>query len=160
MKELLYETQLCWTAIDPSKVLPALVSQVLRERCDLLGVTPQFVAAHSQAEDATDLGAVGLILWRVQDRENLESTISAIQAARRKELKPVCVVWLAPNLSHCAAILVEAGAQLVVTQLPSLQKGLESILSRSPLPIPLAKHGSHPLVAGLVERLPWPELAD
>lgn len=160
MKELLFEKQIRWTTSDPSKVLPALVSQILRERCDFLGITHQFVATGSPAEEASDLGDVGLVLWRVQDRENLESTISALQAARLKEPKPICVVWLEPNLSHCAGILVEAGAQLVVTQLPSLQKGLESILSRTPLPIPLAKHGSHPLVAGIVERLPWPELAD
>ena len=160
MKELLFEKQIRWTTSDPSKVLPALVSQILRERCDFLGITHQFVATGSPTEEASDLGDVGLVLWRVQDRENLESTISALQAARLKEPKPICVVWLEPNLSHCAGILVEAGAQLVVTQLPSLQKGLESILSRTPLPIPLAKHGSHPLVAGIVERLPWPELAD
>ncbi|MEC8556250.1 MAG: hypothetical protein VXZ82_14670 [Planctomycetota bacterium] len=160
MKELLFEKQLRWTAFDPSEVLPTLVSQILRERCDFLGVTHQFVATNSRAEEATDLRDVGLMLWRVQDHENLESTISAIQADRLKEPKPVCLVWLQPNLSHCSGILVEAGAQLVVTQLPSLQKGLEKILARSPLPIPLAEHGSHPLVSGIVERLPWPELAE
>ncbi|MEM7474122.1 MAG: hypothetical protein AAF483_03960 [Planctomycetota bacterium] len=166
MNKLLDGKQLIWAAYDPTQVVPTLTSQILKNRFADTPITTQFqnieeLGRHSDFLSGAEFKAeLGLLLLRLQLSAELAIATSMIAEFRSQTPGPLCLVLLDNSLCDSASILCEAGAQLVVSQVPSLQRGLEAILNRDPLPIVISDRSSHPLLAGLIDRLPWPWLDD
>jgi len=158
MSELLFGKALNWTCWDNRQVLTTQLNKVL----------VAWAAGHAvkvrlnRVDKLEDYGPalakqpVGLAAWALWSDEALESLCLSLAAARELPHPPLCVCYVAPELAECIAILCEAGAQIVISQLPSL----ESALAKALPGIRLSNHGFHPLTGGLWERLPWTEVDD
>jgi hypothetical protein len=83
--------------------------------------------------------------------QQVTAVCQAVASLRDKHSRTICVCLLDPWSSHHFGMLVAAGMQLTVSDLPSLHRGLPRIVAQAPL----ASHGYHPLTTGLVSRLPW-----
>ena len=102
--------------------------------------------------DLTQGSAEGLLLWVIRNSTDARALANTLQDNRSSRCTRI--VYLDRKCFGYAQALQESGAQIVVSQLPSLKRILSQIaprLHRSPL-------GSHPLTSGLTLRLPWTEL--
>ena len=160
---------LVWRSSDQSGVISALVHSVLGE---LLRGLPIRVIHQSTSQDAPvhESNSYGLGVWRIETADQLETVCLELSNSRSAffddaDLKSVCIVFLEPELEDCVPVLLEVGAQIVVTDVPSLYQALKSLFPRPSnseisFKVPLSSQGFHPLTSGLIERLPWPELGD
>lgn len=116
-------------------------------------ITDWSVGSRSRDELAPMLasGNLGLIAWNVTEASQLESACAALQIVLQKSPRVRRLCYVTPELSDWCPILLEAGAQNVVSQLTSLRLELDRLLQH----VQLSSHGFHPLTGGLVDRLPW-----
>lgn len=154
MSELLTGRTLVWSCYDPSGVIIAAAHSILKGLLEHEPIKLHLIPAQS-ASDVSKHGVnLGISFWRLSSPHELPSICDAITSCRHPTKSPICIVYHEPELMDCVPILCESGAQVVVSQLPSLQQALGSIISK----VPLSFQGFHPLTSGLVERLPWPRL--
>ena len=94
---------------------------------------------------------LGLIAWSIEDIDEFEAGCASLRFARDAAHPVQRLCFLSPSLNSLTPIVLEAGAQSVVSQLPSLHTELSQLLTR----VCLSSQGFHPLTSGLLERLPW-----
>ena len=156
MQHVLDGKSLAWVSVDALGVFTATTRKMLNE-C----FTNQAVKVHLiRAAMTDDLQAVvqrqvtGLLTIVVQNEAEVPAVSRALWRVRGRVDQPICVCFLSHELHESVPILLEAGAQVVVSQIDVWQRALKQIAEHAPL----STHGFHPLTAGLVGRLPWSEL--
>lgn len=156
MSDLLYGKALHWTSWDNSNVFTARMHAMLDEWATRQSVKVRLTRVEDLRLYQQNMGlrATGLAAWALWDETQLEQLCLTLAAIRSQSRPPLSVCYLVPELAEHVAILVESGAQIVVSQLPSLETALSKLLPR----VALSTHGFHPLTGGLVERLPWGEV--
>jgi hypothetical protein len=157
--ELLYGETLSWVTFDAARAVSAGLRSMLRQALDPHGVRLEIAEAAS-AEEAASLaeqqraGLLTLVLtesdWSGPEWAAACKTLRRVQARRSS-----CVRCVYVTLAEMTGDLrlYEAGAQIVVDQIPWLQRLVPRIINRAPR----RSGGNHPLTAGLSERLPWLE---
>ncbi|QDV28119.1 hypothetical protein [Aureliella helgolandensis] len=157
-RDVLYGQALNWVSWDPNGVVTASVSSMLEgldwsRLCGPTPVLPRLLPLEELGDlpEVVSGQQVGLALWVHRDPNELSPLIHSISLLRARAAEVYRVAYLQPELAGQASIFVEAGAQVVVTRLPSLQRVLPRIIALAPR----SASGFHPLVAGLLERLPW-----
>lgn len=154
-KQLLHGKVLRWASWDPKHFVTA-AARTLIERSPLVGQAEVFAELNrtetlAELRDLVACTEISLVFWACHTSADMPAVADSIReiATLWPECRRVC--YLNCQLAEHAAIFVEAGAQSVVSQLPSLQGSLPSILESAPL----FSQGFHPLTTGLVQRLPW-----
>lgn len=156
MSRFIHGRGFIWTTYDPAGWLTAAVQETLQKLLQEEPVKLRWVRM-VQPGDVLDISpAVGLAIWHVTTVEETQPVCDALSGASRQNEAPVRVVYLQPSMADWLPILLEAGAQIVVSQLTFLQDALVRAAHRAPR----SRHGFHPLTAGLAQRLPWPEVGD
>lgn len=151
MSHLIYGQTLVWVSYDPARVfsagLKSMLDQMLDRDCRveivLAGTLDQTVSLVEQ----TRCGLMTLVLGAGDE-------LPAMRVLRRIQVRaPECVrcVYYPELLQLDRLRLQEAGAQIVIEQIPLLQALLPQLLMRAPR----RTGGNHPLTAGLIDRLPW-----
>lgn len=151
MSHLIYGQTLVWVSYDPRRVLTAGLKSMLDDMLDqdcrvdltLAGTLEQTVALVEQ----TRCGLLTLALGS-------DDELLAMRVLRRVQNRsPHCVrcVYFPELLQLDGPRLLEAGAQIVVEQIPLMQAALPKLLAKAPR----RTGGNHPLTTGLIERLPW-----
>lgn len=148
------------SAYDPSGLISATVVSILRELAQGQPIQVQLAEADTPEQVARGPAQLGgLTLWHISDRHELlplcRELLRLCNEDRRRS-ETVSLVFLARELSHHYAAIVESGAQIVVCNVPSLYQVLLATWTK----LSLSEHGFHPLTSGLTQRLPWPELDD
>jgi hypothetical protein len=144
---------LLWSSLDANGVVTAALGQMLRE---LLQAEPTRWLRANDSEQLLQLASshsLGLALWCVDDELQLPHICHALCEVREHSPATICVAYVEMAQGEFLAMLVEAGAQLVVRDLPSLQLALPQIVrfaTRSTI-------GLNPLTSGIIEQLPWGE---
>ncbi len=153
MSHLIRGRALSWGSYDPPGIITAAVSSVLDRALDQ-GIR-QRLRRIQHPQEMVDMAAeVGLAIWSVESLDELTDVCEAVAASRERRRNLVAVVRLSPQLNQGVPILAESGAQIVATQVISIQRALRQAVPR----ISLSHQGYHPLTSGLLQRLPWPEL--
>lgn len=153
--DLLYGQELLWSSRDGSGVITAALGQMLRELLDAEGTRSRLLRAASdeQLNQLATAHTLGLSMWCVDDGLQLLHVCQSLCAVRESSPETICVVYAELAQKDSLQVLVEAGAQLVACDVPSLQSGLARVIRVAP-----RSSGSlHPLTTGLLERLPWDE---
>lgn len=149
--QLLNEQALLWSSLDADGVITVALNHMLGELMAAEGLR----AGWLHAENPTHLlhllnsNTLGLVLWTVQDETQLRGVCESLCHVREHSPDTICVVYAEQLHWKLTSSLIEAGAQLMVRDLPSLQRGL----SRAAQAAPRSQRGLHPLTSGLVERL-------
>lgn len=149
---LLYGETLIWVTFDRQRVVSAAVRSMLRAALDPLESRLEIVEARTAEESSTlvEQQRAGLMTLVLED----EDLAAACKSLRRVQLRrPDCVRCVVlPELQPVDCLqLLETGAQIVVHQIPCLQRLLPRMLAIAPR----KAGGTHLLTSGLVERLPW-----
>lgn len=161
MSDLLFGRALVWSCYDPSGVVSAVVHAILRDALAEAPIRTLHIPADSIQDVGSDGLAVGLAIWRLNDSSELAEVCNQLTKCQNKPNSAIRIIYLPTHLRDWIPVLCEAGAQVVVSQVPSLQRLLENLVSCENLAkIPLSMQGFHPLTSGLINRLPWPELED
>ncbi|RMF40708.1 MAG: hypothetical protein D6753_11090 [Planctomycetota bacterium] len=139
---------LVWSAYDPSGVLPAALHQFLEP-----ALPDQVEAVFAPLDHLSSQipPTVGLVACHIGDNKEIEPAVRMLAGLTSRPRPPVRICWTAEQTCGCWGLLVEAGAQVVVGQLPSLQVPLRRIVAHAPLEY----RAGHPLLDGVRELLPW-----
>ena len=141
-----------WTSYDPPSVATYIARQTIL-RCsknteaqeDLPTLKTNFLRLESPADIGHTSEIVGLALWSIQTFDQLETIVEAVQITSMRRPCPIQVVAVDKSLATWTGILLEAGAQIVVSELLFLQKAVERALVNAPT----VQKSSHPLLADL-----------
>ena len=154
MANLFHGKTLHWSAYDPSRVIATVVHGVLN---DLL---PAGTCQHFTLVDAPQAilpnSDLGLAVWRISSLAELSRACAALEIIANRNPHTLRIAYSSDIQVDRVATLVEAGAQIVVSQLPSLQHAIGTCLRK----MHVARPSFHPLTSHLLSRLPWPELDD
>lgn len=153
------EATLHWACWDPTGTLAALLQDRLRKwqvasGCDVRYEAIEGLEALNQSVKRGDWNihtGPTLIAWHMEGSEEFEAILNSLLAVRKRLPKSIQVVRIAPEWNAYAHFFIEAGAQVVISQLPSLERILPRILDS----VPLSSVGSHPILSGIAKRLPW-----
>ncbi len=151
MSHLIYGQTLVWVSYDPARVftagLKSMLDRQLNQDCrlelSLAGSLEQTIALVEQ----TRCGLLTLVV-------GANDELLALRVLRRVQNRmPTCVrcVYYPELLQLDELRLQEAGAQIVLNQIPLLQAALPQLLAKAPR----RSGGNHPLTTGLIDRLPW-----
>ncbi len=153
VNDLLYGQALLWTSRDATGVITAAVGRMLRELLDAEGARSRWLRAASdeQLNQLATTHILGLALWCIDDDSQLPPACQSLCAVRECSPETICVVYVELMRWELLPVLIEAGAQLVACDVPSLQSGLGKVVKVAPR----SSSGLHPLTTGLVARLPW-----
>lgn len=145
-----------WSCWDPSRVVTAAVCTMLDDHFDVQVVRPRLLEAATAAEvaSAATMQACSLAIWTLRHEPDTIATCDAIAECTRQQASGLRICYLDVRLSEYNSILLEAGAQIVVSELPSLQCALTNVLDS----LPRSSLGFHPLTSGLAARLPWSDV--
>lgn len=156
MSDLIRGKALIWVSWDARGVVTSALRSTLVDMHDERSIKVRHVRAvdPSRIPTITATQIVGLALWTVYEQSDVPAVCKSLARVRDQTLAPVCLCFIDADVSRNASILAEAGAQIVVSRLPSLWRALPRILSAAPL----SNRGYHPLTTGLVDRLPWSEI--
>ncbi len=152
MPSLLEGQTLVWLSWDELGTFTAATRQMLTEHLAEKAVTLQLLRPAS-LEELTQLvqrQPTSLITLKISKQLEIAAACKTFARIRGRIDQPICVAFLEVDLLENIPLLLEAGAQIVVSQLPSWQRSLPNIVARAPL----TRHNSHPLVSGLLDRLP------
>lgn len=179
---LLSGETLSWVTYDPTRTVSAGLRRMLRDALEPYEVQLQITEATS-AEVAGSLveqqgaGLMTLVLtardWaggcralrRVQVRRSrclrcVYLSAGAGEPDERPELAQISesvAQWTGVEQPPPDRLLLwEAGAQIVLDQIPCYQRLMASIVARAPR----KAGGTHPITRGLMERLPWPNFKE
>lgn len=150
MSHLIYGQTLVWVSYDPARVFSAGLKSMLDSRLDQdcrveVTLANSFDQTAGLAEQ-TRCGLLTLVLGAGDE-------FAAMRVLRRVQMRvPACVrcVYFPALLQLDGLRLQEAGAQIVLEQIPLLQAALPQILARAPR----RSGGNHPITTGLIDRLP------
>lgn len=155
VNDLLHGQALLWSSRDATGVITAALGQMLRELLEAEGTRSRLLRAASdeQLNQLATTQPLGLALWCVDDDSQLPQACQSLCAVRECSPETICVAYVESERRDLLPVLVEAGAQLVACDVPSLQSGLARVVNAAPR----SRVGLHPLTTGLLERLPWGE---
>lgn len=145
-----------WISWDPRRIATISAHNFLKHHFECDGVPVRQVSPEefSQVPQlATNIQA-GLVLWSPDSTDSISTICRGLRAVMHQQPRAFRICYLANLYQPFFPLLVEAGAQIVVSELTSLQNALRFIAPK----IPLSNRGSHPLTEGLHERLPWAEI--
>jgi hypothetical protein len=144
---------LLWSSLDVNGVITAALGQMLRELLKAQGSQHRWLRAANSQHLLQLAGShkLGLALWCVDDDLQLPQVCQSLCEVRERSPDTVCVAYAEVPCWALLSVLIEAGAQLVVRDVPNLQLGLARALSAAPR----SAQGLHPLTTGLFEQLPW-----
>ncbi len=147
----LNEQALLWSSLDVDGVITVALSHMLRE---LMAAEAQRAgwlraADHPQLLQLLAANRLGLVLWTVQEEAQLPRLCESLCDVRERSPETICVVYAEQLHWELLSSLIEAGAQVVVRDVPGLQRGLASLIRAAPR----SHHGLHPLTAGLIARI-------
>ena len=152
---------LVWLSWDEAGVFTAATRQMINDVLERKATAEQPVKlqlirinAFEQVSQSVQRQPISLITLVICQQTEIAAACKTFASFRGRIDQPVCVSFLRHELLENVGLLLEAGAQIVVTQLPSWQRCLPRIISRAPL----TKHGFHPLTTGLLDRLPWSQI--
>lgn len=156
MTDVLTGQNLTWGVCDHEGVVAAALHDMLEQLLRDKGVRPRMWLSESpqQMEQLCHTYQLGLAVWVLASEAHLAEVCSAIMAVRDKHHATLCLCVLNASRGDWYGLLGEAGAQLIVSDLPTLQTALPRLVDSAPLSAP----GTHPLTTGLLERLPWGHL--
>jgi len=153
MQHLLDGKSLVWLSFDEVGVFTAATHRMLSDHFADQAIKVLWIRAEN-VEELSQLAlrqAAGLVTFVVQQPSEIPAICKSLWRIRGRSEQPICACFLSAELIDYVALLLEAGAQVITSQLDSWQRALPRVLARSPL----SKQGFHPLTAGLVDRLPW-----
>ncbi len=143
-----------WQSWDPAGRITAALKEVMQTADD--SQHWQLVRVQELSQMSSKGLDIGLALWVVDGSQAIgEVAFSVRQVAdivpsRRR------VCFLHDDASDYSSLLVEAGAQIVASQLPFLIDTMPKLLSEATDSI----CGTHPFTVGLLQRLPWKNAVD
>ncbi|MCA9125622.1 MAG: hypothetical protein KDB22_00990 [Planctomycetales bacterium] len=158
MSSTLHRKTFLWTSYDVQDIATAGMQTILGSLNEIDG--RMALPLHTRLMKARDLPelsqlarchTLALVLWVCHSADQLQDLVRSIASVKHMPEPPCRVCYLAGNTTNLTSIVIEAGAQIAVTQLASLQRVLPSLLPQSPL----SPVGIHPITTGLVDRLPW-----
>ncbi len=151
MSHLIHGQTLVWVSYDPGRVVSAglksMLDSLLDRDCRVEVVLAGSLELAVGLVEQTRCGLLTLVLGATDE-------LPAMRVLRRVQTRvPECVrcVYFPELLQLDALRLQEAGAQIVVEQIPLLQAAVPRLLQR----VPRRTGGNHPLTAGLIDRIPW-----
>lgn len=151
MSHLIYGQTLVWVSYDPARVfsagLKSMLDGMLDRDCRVEVVLASSLEQTTTLVEQTRCGLMTLVLGAGDE-------LPALRVLRRAQTRtPECVrcVYFPELLQLDRLRLQEAGAQIVIEQIPLLQTILPQLLQRAPR----RTGGNHPLTTGLIDRLPW-----
>ncbi len=144
---------LVWLSWDQPSVFTAATLQMLGDHVAAGDVRLQLVRPSSLDElsQYVQRQPTSLVTITISQQAEIAAACKTFGLIRGRIEQPLCVAFLDVELLVNIAMLLEAGAQIVVSQLPSWQRALPNVLLRAPL----TKQGFHPLTSNLIDRLPW-----
>lgn len=153
---LLYGETLSWVTYDPARTVSAALRWMLRDSLARQPVQLTIIEATSAEVAGTlvEQHQAGL-LTLVLTEPDLGGACRTLRRVQLRRSRCVRCVYVSAEARRDSPQLLEAGAQIVVDQIPWLQRLLPGIIERAPR----KSGGSHPLTTGLVDRLPWRELS-
>lgn len=153
MSHLIYGQTLVWVSYDPARVfsagLKSILDGLLDQDCRVEVVLASSLEQTVGLVEQTRCGLLTLVL-------GANDELPAMRVLRRVQTRvSECVrcVYFPELLQLDRLRLQEAGAQIVLDQIPLLQAVLPNVLIRAPR----RSGGNHPLTTGLIDRLPWAE---
>lgn len=158
MSDLLLGKSLVWASCDADNIVTAGLRQMLRslDLRDLFGPLPvrtQLLKV-DRFEDVNRVVSrqrVAFVIWVCKYPRHVHEICSSVAQTSFFSSRPRRICYLSQETAIYAPMLIEAGAQNVVGQLPSLQKALPRMLKDAPL----SSLGYHPITSGLFDQLPW-----
>lgn len=153
MENLLDGKSLVWISLDEVGVFTAATHKMLADHFTGQAIKVQLMRAVT-AEDVTQIAqrqVTGLVTLVVHQASEVPAACKTFWRLRGRVGQPICVCLIAPDMIEQVALLLESGAQVVVSQLNVWQRTLPRVLSR----VQFSNQGFHPITAGLVDRLPW-----
>lgn len=151
MPPSLNEQALLWSSLDDDRVTTAALGHMLNELLAVEALRAGWLRADNHADLlhllATD--TLGLVLWTVHDEAQLPQVCESLCDVRKRSPDTICVVYAEQLHWQLLPSLIEAGAQVVARDIPSLQRGLCGAVRSAPR----SHRGLHPLTSGLVGRL-------
>ncbi len=155
MEDLLGGRSLVWVSVDELGVFTAATRKMLTDHFANEAVKVQLVRTENSEELAqiVQRQVTGLVTLIIQQTSEIPAACKSLWRIRGRLDQPVCVCFIAAEMIEHVPLLLESGAQIVVSQLDTWQRALTRVLDR----VPLSKQGFHPLTAGLIDRLPWTE---
>ncbi len=153
MQPLLGGRSLIWISSDEVGVFTAATRKMLCDHYEHQAIRVQLMlpAGPEELLQLAQRHAVGLITLVVQQPTDVPGVCRILVRMRGRLEQPVCACFVAPELIENVPTMLEAGAQVIASQLAMWQRALPRALTLAPL----SKQGFHPLTAGLVDRLPW-----
>ncbi len=153
MEHLLEGKSLVWVSADELGVFTAATFKMLTDHFANQAVKVQLIRAPNTDELAqlSQRQVTGLVTLVLQLPSEIPAACKSLWRIRGRLEQPICACIIAAEMIDHVPLLLESGAQVVVSQLDAWQRALTRILIRAPL----SKQGFHPLTAGLVDRLPW-----
>jgi hypothetical protein len=149
--QLLFGKVLLWGSFDERGVATALLKRPLEEVCRSRAAKLKLLVASEPGNVICPDATLGLALWTISDSSRLDAICSAIAGLRRHSPDTRCCVLVDAYHQGCMQPLAESGAQIVASQLPSLEKCVRLAAKQAPL----STRGFHPLTSNLVRLLPW-----
>ncbi len=153
MEHLLEGRSLVWISVDELGVFTAATRKMLTDHYANQAVKVQLI----RAENSDDLPQIvqrqvtGLVTLVIPQASEVPAACKSLWRVRGRLDQPICVCLITPEMVEHVPLLLESGAQIVVSQLDAWQRAITRLLGR----VSLSKQGFHPLTAGLVDRLPW-----
>ena len=153
MTDLLHGRTLAWGSWDREGLVTAAVRDMFDQVLAGSEIRPRLWHCETPAlmQQLCSTHHLGIALWTVSPGSELTELCQAIASVQERYPSTACVCFLASARADLVSLLVEAGARLIVDDLPSLQRALPRIVAQAPL----SAHGHHPLTSGLMSRLPW-----
>ncbi len=153
MSDLLNSQGLAWGIWDERGVVAAALRDMLDNLLEGTELRPRMLRSENphRLEQLCSTHQLGLAVWVLSSDSEIVDLCQAIVAVRTRHGDTVCVCYLDTPRSDWCSLLIEAGGQVIVSDLPTLQRVLPRLVARAPL----STHGYHPLTQGLMDRLPW-----
>ncbi len=153
MTNLSHGRTLTWSSWDREGIVTAAVRDMLDQVLTGSEIHARLVHCETPAhmQQLCSTHHLGMALWIVAAGSELTELCQAVASVQERYPSTVCVCYVATARADLVSLLVEAGARLIVDDLPTLQRALPRIVAQAPL----SPHGHHPLTSGLIGRLPW-----
>ena len=150
MAHSLYQQTLLWSCYDPDGLVAATAESILRPMFSLPDVQSRCLPVDTPESTLSLSPVPGICLWHLRHTAELRATCHCLRSLRQRRIATLQIVFLSRAGQAWKPILLEAGAQAVVSRIPSLQSVLKLAVKHAGL----SRQGTHPLTQGLIERLP------
>lgn len=146
---------LFWSSFDTAGIVTYSCQSLIAE---YLGVhhtkaTSQLVMLESPHAILSTPQPLGLSVWRIASLSDVEQICGVLPEATTGTASPVQLLFVEAEWNEYIPILMEAGAQIIATELTLLRHAIDCAVRTSKI----SDQGDHPLTKGISDRLPWPD---